>query len=223
LAAGLLISLYPSLKNWSSDQGAQWVQDSVIAQFVYILLAETFAIWLVFKLLRWARVKRQQIGMIRPRVKDIVYTLSGYGVYFVSYIIVIVIASHFSNLINIGQSQKIGFESASGTGPLILVFISLVVLPPIAEEIMFRGFLFSSLRQKFRFRYAVIITSVLFGIAHLQFGSGAPLLWVAAIDTFILSCVLCYLREKSNSLWPSILLHGLKNFIAYIALFHSKF
>lgn len=222
VAAGLLISAYPSLKNWTADQGSDWLQQSVIAQFVYILLAESFAVWLILKLLERAKIARQRIGLVGPQIRDIAYTLAGYGVYFIGYIVIVIIASRFSNLINLDQPQKIGFDGATGS-QLWFVYVSLVILPPIAEEIMFRGFLFSSLRQKFRFRYAVILTSLLFGVAHLQFGSGAPLLWVAALDTFILSCVLCYLRERTGSLWAGIGLHALKNGIAFIALFHGKF
>ena len=53
----------------------------------------------------------------------------------------------------------------------------------------------------------------------MEFGSGQPLLWVAALDTFTLSMVLCYLRQETDSLWPGILLHALKNCIAFITLF----
>lgn len=222
LLAGLIISIYPSLKNWTGDQSSDWLKNSIMAQFAYILLAESLAIWAILKLLKKARVARERIGLVRPKLVNIVQALSGYGVYFVSFIIVIMLTSHFLSGVNLDQQQQIGFESAGG-GNLYLVFISLAVLPPIAEEIIFRGLLFSSLRQKAGFIASVIPTSLLFGLAHLQFGSGAPLLWTAAIDTFLLSCVLCYLREKSASLWPSIMLHFLKNTVAFIALFHAKF
>jgi membrane protease YdiL (CAAX protease family) len=221
VGAGLLIAIYPSLKNWTADQGADWLAGSVIAQFAYILLAETFAIWLVFWLLKRAHIAKSKIGLIRPVFKDVAYALCGYGAYFIVYFIIVIIASHFSSL-NVDQPQKIGFDGASGK-QLYYVFASLVILPPIAEEIMFRGYLFTSFRQKFRLRYAIILTSLLFGLAHLQFGSGAPLLWVAALDTFTLSCVLCVLRERSGSLWPGIILHALKNGVAFVALFHTRF
>ncbi len=220
--AALIISIYPALKSWTGDEATAWLQDSVYAQFVYILIAESLAVWLILKLLKRAKIARARIGLIRPHLRDAVRALAGYGVYILAYIVIILVASHFSNLINVDQKQEIGFDNAVG-GSLVAVFFSLVVLPPIAEEIMFRGFLFTSLRAKYRFQTTVIITSLLFGIAHLQFGSGAPLLWVAALDTFTLSCVLCYLREKSGSLWPGIFLHALKNGIAFIALFHTRF
>ena len=221
IAAQVILSVYPSLKNWSQDQATAWLQDSVIAQFAFILMAESFAIWLILKLVRKVRATKADIGLKRPYLRDIAYAVVGYGVYFAAYIVLVIVAGHFTKL-NTDQPQKIGFDSA-GHSQLYLVFLSLVVLPPIAEEIMFRGFLFTSLRRKFRFRYAVILTSILFGIAHLQFGNEVPLLWVAALDTFTLSCVLCGLREKTGSLWASIILHALKNSIAFIALFHTKF
>ncbi|CAN5377959.1 hypothetical protein BH10PAT3_BH10PAT3_4250 [soil metagenome] len=222
VVAGVIVSVYPSLKNWTSDQGSAWLQNSVVAQFFYILLAEFFSVWIVLMLLKAQRIVKARIGLVRPALHDVVYALGGYVAYFAAYLAIIIIASRFSDFINVDQAQKVGFESAAG-GQLGLVFLSLVVLPPIAEEIMFRGFLFTSLRQKFRFRSAAIFTSLLFGIAHLQFGSGAPLLWVAALDTFTLSVVLCYLREKTGSLWPSIMLHAIKNSVAFFALYHLKF
>jgi len=93
------------------------------------------------------------------------------------------------------------------------------VLPPLVEETVFRGFVFAGLRNKLKFVWAALATSALFASAHLQIGNGQPLLWVAALDTFTLSLVLCYLREKTDSLWPGILLHALKNGIAFLSLF----
>lgn len=221
ITAQVIISAYPAYKNWTGPQSEAWLQDSVYAQFIYILLAETFAVWLVLKIIRRLKVQKQKIGLVLPRLRDVAYALVGYGVYFVGYIIILVLVNRFSHL-DTEQAQNIGFTNTPAN-QLYLVFISLVVLPPIGEEILFRGFLFTSFRQKFRFHYAVVLTSILFGIAHLQFGNGAPLLWVAALDTFTLSCVLCTLREKSGSLWPGIYLHALKNGIAFVALFHTKF
>jgi membrane protease YdiL (CAAX protease family) len=66
---------------------------------------------------------------------------------------------------------------------------------------------------------AALLTSAIFAAAHLpEGGSGGPL-YIAAIDTFILSLVLIYLRIKTGNLWASITLHALKNGVAFVALF----
>jgi membrane protease YdiL (CAAX protease family) len=95
-----------------------------------------------------------------------------------------------------------------------------VVLPPVVEETVFRGFLFTGIRNRLKPVAAALITSLLFAVPHLlESGQSGSLLWVAGIDTFTLSLVLCYLRHKTDSLWPGIFLHALKNGIAFVALY----
>ena len=121
--------------------------------------------------------------------------------------------------LNVNQQQDIGFTNVHGAGALILTFISLVILPPLAEEIMVRGFLYSTLKKAMPALSAVLLTSALFAAAHLPEGGAAGPLYIAALDTFVLSLVLIYLREKTGSLWGSITLHATKNGIAFVALF----
>lgn len=65
---------------------------------------------------------------------------------------------------------------------------------------------------------AAIVTSLIFAVGHLAESSQGPL-YVAAIDTFVLSLVLIYLREKTGRLWASIGLHAIKNAIAFVTVF----
>ena len=66
---------------------------------------------------------------------------------------------------------------------------------------------------------AALITSIIFATAHLEFGEGAPLLWVAAIDTFVLSLALVYVRERTGRLWGSMGVHALKNTVAFVSIY----
>lgn len=84
---------------------------------------------------------------------------------------------------------------------------------------MVRGFLYSSLKKAMRLIPAALLTSALFAAAHLPEGGAAGPLYVAALDTFVLSLILIYLREKTGSLWASITLHAFKNGVAFMALF----
>ena len=93
-------------------------------------------------------------------------------------------------------------------------------LPPIGEETLMRGYLYSGLRSRLHFWPALLITSLLFGVAHLSTGVSGPL-WAAAVDTFILSAVLVYLREKTGALYAPIMLHGLNNLVAFFAHFYT--
>jgi membrane protease YdiL (CAAX protease family) len=67
----------------------------------------------------------------------------------------------------------------------------------------------------------MLVTSLLFGLAHLQSGDNGALIWGAALDTFILSLVLVYLRESTGALYAGILIHSLNNLLAFFSHFHA--
>jgi membrane protease YdiL (CAAX protease family) len=97
-----------------------------------------------------------------------------------------------------------------------------VVLAPIAEEILMRGYLYTSLRAHWKFVPSLLVTSLLFGLAHLQSGDNGALIWMAALNTFLLSIALVYLREKTGALYASIMVHSMNNFLAFAIHFHQS-
>lgn len=216
---GLVLSIYPALRHMSSAQANAWITNSIAAQFVYVVIAEGLTVLAVWQFLKHFHVSVKTIGIKRFKGADVLYALAGFGLYFVSYAILLQIVTKLIPSLNVNQQQQIGFSNASGVGQLVMTAISLVILPPIAEEILMRGFLYTSLRKSMPKIIAALITSIIFASGHLEFGEGAPLLWVAAIDTFVLSLVLVYLREKTGRLWASMGVHALKNSIAFASLF----
>jgi membrane protease YdiL (CAAX protease family) len=112
--------------------------------------------------------------------------------------------------------RNIGFGRWPKTKDLLwAAFVGLVFLPPIGEETLVRGYLYTGLRQKMKFMPAMLITSLLFGAAHLETGTTTALLWAAGINTFILSLVLVYLREKTGALYAGMMIHALNNAVAF--------
>lgn len=193
--------------------------EEVVAQFVAIVMIEALVVGFIWAFLRLGKYTFKTIGWVKPKKEDVLYALSGFGLYFLVYVVVAVIAQAVYPNLNLEQEQQLGFEIVKTPLELSMVFIGLVILPPIVEELLMRGFLYKGLRTKLAFWPTAIIVSVLFAIAHLQIGNGAPLLWVAALDTFALSLVLVWLRERTGRLAAPMLLHGLKNTIAFTLLF----
>lgn len=204
---------------WDMQRTLSWLTDSTFAQFLFIVIVEAITIYGVYWLLRRRGLTMKAIGWDRPKLRYLWLMITGFGTYFLGYIVIATVVGMLVPSLDFSQEQEIGFENSRTSLELCMTFISLVVLPPLAEEIVFRGLIFTSLRKRYSFIVTAIVTSVLFAIPHLQFGSDAPLLWVAALDTLVLSLVLCYVREKTGSLWPSILIHALKNGVAFTALF----
>ncbi len=219
LFAALIIYSIPLILGISQQQITNWVEDNIYGQFLLILAIEAITFGLIYRLLKKRQSSLAAIGFSRkPMLKDLAYAALGFLVYFGMLLAAMAVFKDVFPSVNDNQHQIIGFDGAGGV-QLIFVFFSLAVLPPIVEEILARGFLFSGLKKGLPVISAALITSVLFALAHLQSGSGKPLLWTAAVDTFILSLVLVYLRQKTGSLWASISLHMLKNSIAFFVLF----
>jgi membrane protease YdiL (CAAX protease family) len=215
----VFLSYYRYPRHWNSQQLLNWLTNSITAQFLFILIAESLVVLGVYLFVRRYKDGLRTIGLRRPRWTDPLYGLAAAPVYIVIYLVAVAIITYFIPGLNVNQKQQLGFNNVSGAGQIILTFISLVVLPPIAEEILFRGLIYSSLKKNLPTVVAVIGTSILFAIGHLPEGGSAGPLYIAAIDTFILSLILIYLREKTGGLWASMTLHALKNTIAFVALY----
>lgn len=211
--------LYGLVNHWSVKHIEAWLTSSNVAQFFNVVIVYAALAGLTFWFLRGHKVPLKAVGMVKPKLRDLGVMIVGVPVYILGYAALLMIASALFPSINPNQQQQLGFNPGNDTTAMVLTFFSLVVLPPLVEEFVMRGFLFTSLLKRYKFIVAALITSVLFATAHLQIGSGAPLLWVAAIDTFVLSLVLCFMRYKTGSLWPGILLHAAKNTVAFLALF----
>lgn len=228
--AGIVIGLYPLLRGWDSRQGQQWFESGITAQFWFVLFAQALTVTGLLLFMRWhvsrprkpkvsLRQVLRSIGVTKPKFKHLGAALIAYPLYFITYGIIFVLVDTLIPGIDTAQKQELGFDNVIGPLALTLTFISLVVLPPLVEEFMSRGVIYSSIRSRYKFVVAALITSVLFAIAHLPAGGAAGPLYIAAIDTFVLSMILCFLREKSGSLWPGIYLHAAKNGVAFLALF----
>jgi membrane protease YdiL (CAAX protease family) len=197
---------------------AKWIDDSVTVQFCLFLVIQSLTLLFLWQFMKLRGITLTDIGIKRPNVNNLLLAIPVWAVYFAILLVVIKIVSTLTP-VNVNQEQQVGFQAATSGGALLLVFVSLVIMPAIVEEIMVRGFLYGGLRNKLPKMAAALLASLIFGAAHLQLGSGAPPLWVAAIDTFLLSIVLIWLREKTGNIYAGMLVHGLKNTLAFLSLF----
>lgn len=93
---------------------------------------------------------------------------------------------------------------SAGWLPLL---ITLVIVPPVVEELVFRGVLVERWSVKWRPGIAVVVQAVCFGILHVDpVGAGV----------FGLVTALLYLRTRS--LWPGIVMHALNNGVVLVAV-----
>lgn len=92
-----------------------------------------------------------------------------------------------------------------------IFFFTAAILAPFFEELIFRGFLLPSLTRYVPVWLAIVASSLLFAIAHLNLSEVLPL--------FVLGCVLGTVYTRSRNLAASMLLHSLWNSGTLISLF----
>jgi membrane protease YdiL (CAAX protease family) len=164
--------------------------------------------WLIKKY----KTSREDIGLTKlPSWLDVLLAPAGLVVYIILSALFIVIATYLLPFVDFDQTQDVGFKALTHGYEYALAFLTLVVIAPVAEEILFRGYLMGKLRKHIPLWLTILLVSLLFAIVH-----GA---WNVGIDVFALSIVLCLVRVVSGSLWPSIMIHMMKNGIAFYFLF----
>lgn len=99
-------------------------------------------------------------------------------------------------------------------GLLFLLLAS--VLAPIGEEMLFRGWMYTSLRASFGVAAAMLVVSVLFALAHWEQTH------LYALAVFPVGLGLAWIRERTDTIKASIVVHGLYNGIAALLLFFQK-
>lgn len=134
----------------------------------------------------------------------------------------IVLAGFVTNLISsyYGQTPEMQdvvrwvLDEKSFIVLISLIFFGIVIAPMI-EEILFRGFLQPALKKLFGGRYAIVVTASLFAAVHMDI--------FAFLQIFILGILLGYLYEKTQTLVASIFVHILHNSLTLFFLLYFKY
>jgi membrane protease YdiL (CAAX protease family) len=155
---------------------------------------------------------KADIGLARlPTWLDLGLAPAGFVVYLLLSAIVMYGATQLIPGFNANETQDVGFAQLTRYFEYLLAFITLVIIAPIAEEVLFRGYLYGKLRKLVPVWLAIVLVSVLFAAIHGR--------WNVAIDVFVLSVVMCSLREMTGSIWTGIILHMMKNGLAFYLVF----
>ena len=104
-------------------------------------------------------------------------------------------------------NTDIGITWDSSLAAIGITFFSIAILAPIAEELMFRGYILESIKKLHGDAVAVFASSILFGIAHF------PDPFTIGMAT-IGGAIYGFVKVKTGSLWPSLVSHLIWNSIA---------
>ncbi|UYX51743.1 CPBP family intramembrane metalloprotease [Bacillus thuringiensis] len=110
------------------------------------------------------------------------------------------------------QRNQLGGETLQNSLIQSIIYVlSVAIITPIKEEILYRGILYRFFEKKYSFLVGIIISSFIFGILH----GGFP------ITAMIMGIVFAMLYKKTQSIVPSIILHIVWNLLVSISMIVS--
>jgi uncharacterized protein len=179
------------------------IADTVVQDIAFVAAAVFFA------QLGGRRVSAWQFGLRPPRRRR---TLRVVGIAVLAFIVFLIAWSAAVHTQKEKLLETLGTHESAAL--LVLSAALTCVIAPICEEFLFRGFIFSALRNWRGTWPAAVITGVLFGAVH-ALGS-APASDLPPL--VVLGFLLCLVYQYTGSLYPCIALHALNNSLAFASL-----
>lgn len=98
-------------------------------------------------------------------------------------------------------------------GNLFVQILSLVIIVPVAEELIYRGLVFTGLTKVMDAKYALIFSSLMFGLFHFNLLQGTY--------AFLLSLILICIYMKYKTILAPIIIHSSANLAAVISSYYG--
>jgi membrane protease YdiL (CAAX protease family) len=196
----------PSLKGFMDAVRAE----DVVASFVLSVASAFIGLGLLMLYLRRYHTGWKTLGWRRAGVlKSVLYIVLIIIVFLILFQIALALADKLIPGFDPNQAQNNEFTKNAGSHRSISL-IALVMIPPIIEESIFRGFMFPAFSKKLGLVGGAILSSVIFGLFHGQAN--------IFIYTTILGLFLSFMYVRLKSIYPGMVLHMLNNLLAFWAI-----
>lgn len=142
------------------------------------------------------------LGFIWPKRSELIFGIAAIGALIVAGDALSWALGH--NIVTPFQSDI--YRTASASGWLLWLWLGIVVIGPIGEETLFRGFLFRGWLRGPHDAWIVIgVTALLWAVIHVQYD------WYVISQVFVSGLLLGWIRWATGSTILTIILHALIN------------
>jgi hypothetical protein len=115
------------------------------------------------------------------------------------------------------QKGELPIEEMFHSRPTVILLMSFgILVAPLVEETMFRGFLYPILARRFGVGASIIVTGVLFGAMHAQQLWGG---WGEIGLLIVVGILLTWVRARTGTVVASYLMHLGYNSFLFLGLF----
>lgn len=208
VTAGIITPMYISSIDYSKDIIEEI--DRILPNAV--LLSVIFS-GLLFGVIYWLRYRKSHKE--QPRMRTLAITpktmvlsvVIGFAMVFVSNLI-LALFNPLTMMVGMDfymEQLNLISQLISGTA-LPLAIVSVGIIGPIVEEVIFRGLIFYYFQKRYSVKTAIIIQAILFGVIHLNLAQ--------ASYAMIIGIFLGFAYVYTQSIWVPIIIHVVNNIVA---------
>lgn len=170
-----------------------------------------FGLWYYFRERRYHdRPRYREVFRVKGTLRLI--GLGFFGQYVVVPILMLIYVAMPKAMDEYGKLAE-NFDLDVLPAPIMIFMIG--ILGPIMEEMLFRGMIYGKLRRAFSAWPAIVMSALLFGVFHMNLVQG--------IYASVLGIALGFVREKTGTVWGSVVVHMVFNLCSYLMEFLTGF
>lgn len=182
---------------------SQWFNNDLYAgTFIGLIMAIVLVVSIYLIALRPNRLTWGEVGVRAFDSKRWKLIIIGTIILMIGVVVITLITSFIGNTWENSKTEAIQ-QNLSVQG-ILIALVSAAVISPIYEEIFYRGFLFRWFRTRLGFGGAALLSSFIFSIVHIPTYNVIPVAFFSGI-------IFAYSYEKTSSIWPAVIIHGLSN------------
>jgi membrane protease YdiL (CAAX protease family) len=150
---------------------------------------------------------RDYLGLILPRGRDVMLGIGGILVIYAAFAVTVYLMGPFKSSAFVVEL----YHRAAAQGMLPALVLAIVVVAPVSEEILFRGFLLPGwAASRLGPIGAIVLTSAAWTAGHTQYN------WLILADIFCIGLWLGWLRQKTGSTVLTMVAHAFQNCAALL-------
>ena len=108
-----------------------------------------------------------------------------------------------------------GLTNLLSGGGVLVSYLIIAFTPAICEELLFRGFVFSGFKSRYKAATAILLSAVMFGAYHTSL--------IRFLPTTLLGIAFAYMLYYTGSLIPSMICHCFNNGLYVFEMYHPGF
>jgi uncharacterized protein len=207
IALAAMVMIFAQNPGFTADEQMQAIaalSTNGLLLSISTLVADAIGIGLIYLFIRWrpSITAQEYLGFRRTSVRTFI-------LWQVLWLVFLGLSEGLTKLLN--QSDSFMVDTLSSSRSPILLFIAVVIMAPLCEELLFRGFMIPGIAQsRLGSMGAIVISSGIWALIHFQYS----LFFVGVI--FVFGLLLGVAQIKTRSIYVPLAMHSLNNLLAFV-------